>query len=1085
MSLLSNEIRRDDEAKCPDYFTNFSDYRFIVPDHFYLILQKQPTKPTYNRMKKNDISTSVIPAARPWSCRFLLLLMAGLLCLSLDAAAQSRIHGVVRDAAGQPIAGANILVVGTSVGTTTDISGGYTITVPKAGDKIAVSFIGYTTQVFTVGTQTTVNVELKEDSTALDDVVVVGYGVQKKASVTGSIASVKGNELKQAATANLSNALAGRMPGVIANTRSGEPGADGATIYIRGTGSLNNSSALIVIDGVANREGGFDRLNPNDIESITVLKDASAAIYGAQAANGVILITTKRGTSGKPTITYDGSFSLSQPTRLPNLMNAYQYMNYDDEANIFAGLNPTYENIKGGYLDGTINRNKYGDTDWFKATLRDFSPETRHSVSISGGTDNVKYYVSGAYTYQEPNFKNTVYNFQTAQIRSNIDAQISKNLKVGVEIAARQESRHNSIYSSSDFFYEVQQAPPFLYDYYPNGLPGAGLEKGNNLALYASGRETGYDKVKDLFLNTKASFDWQLPYITKGLSLGGFIAFDKRYRNQKTFMNQWDCYQYNDVTGEYDNLRSTTNSAHKININQNAANNWATTINLRVNYERTFGDHSISAFVAYEQYKIQGEGIEAYREGFISGKVDYLKAGGTDKQYGNGYSGIETLADGYINARQNIFGRINYSFKNRYLLEFTLRHDGSLNFPKAGRWGTFPGVSIGWRMGEEAFIKDNAPWINELKLRASWGQLGNDRVNQWQYLNMYWSGASSAFGDPGVTIPGFYPSYNPNTNITWEVVDTKNIGIEGNFWDGLLTFDMQYFHQKRSNILAHKNASVPDYTGLALPDQNFAKVTNQGFELELNHFNKVGDWTYHIGGNFSFVRNKINFIDEASTVPQWQKNEGHSMGAWMIYQSDGIYQNWDEIYNSPHMKGTMPGDIKYVDIDGNGEITDNDRVLTKYRITPEIVYGINMGFSWKGLELNMLWTGQANSLMVVRPMGFVKDQDFYDGRWISAELTPDAKYPRAYSQNDKINNIDSDFWLKDASFLRLKNLELAYTLPQRWTKKARMNTVRVYVTGNNLFTIDNIKLMDPESNNKSGMYYPQQRTYTLGVNISF
>lgn len=977
------------------------------------------------------------------------------------------------------------MVVGTTTGTITDGNGNYSLDVPKGGGKLSFSFIGYTPQEVVVGTQSTINAVLKEDSQALDEVVVVGYGTQKKASVTGSITSVKGEQLQQAATANLTNALAGRMAGVITNVRSGEPGNDGATINIRGTGTLKNNSALIVIDGVANREGGFDRLNPNDVESITVLKDASAAIYGAQAANGVILITTKRGTTGKPTITYDGSFSLSQPTRIPNLQNAYQYMNYEDEAKVFAGENPIYENIKGGYLDGTINRNKYADTDWFEATMRDFSPETKHSVSISGGNESVKYYVSGAYTYQEPNFKNTVYNFQTAQIRSNIDAQISKNLKVSVELSGRQEDRHNSIYSSNEFFSEIQMAPPFLYDYYPNGLPGSGLEKGNNLALYASGKDTGYDKVKDMFLNSKASFDWQLPYVTQGLSVGGFVAFDMRYRNQKTFMNQWDCYRYNDTTGEYDNERSTSNSAHKINLSQNAANNTATTLNLRINYARTFGDHSVSAFVAYEQFKTKGEGLGAYREGYISGRVDYLNAGGTDKQTGYGYTAIQSLSDGFIDARQNIFGRINYAYKNRYLVEFTLRHDGSLNFPKEGRWGTFPGVSVGWRLGEENFIKDNAPWINELKLRASWGQLGNDRVNQWQYLNMYYLGASSSFGDPGTTIPGFYPNYNPNTNITWEVVDTKNVGIEGNFWRGLLTFDLQYFHQKRSNILAHKNASVPGYTGLALPDQNFAKVTNQGIEVEMNHFNKIGDWTYHVGGNFSFVRNKINFIDEASAIPDWQRQEGHAMGTWLIYKSDGIFQNWDEIDETPHMKGTKPGDIRYVDTDENGEITDNDRVLSKYRVTPEIVYGINMGFSWKGLELNMLWTGQANSLMIVRPGGFVKDVAFYDGRWISEEETPNAKYPRAYSQNDKVNNVNSDFWMKSAAFLRLKNVELAYTLPQRWMTKAKMNSVRVFITGNNLFTIDDIKLMDPESNNTSGMYYPQQRTYTLGVNISF
>lgn len=409
--------------------------------------------------------------------------LSGEITASYSVSQQSQtVKGVVVDkSTGEPIIGANVVVKGTTNGVITDFDGNYTLDAP-VGSILVISYIGYQSiEVKAVaGVQ---QIRLGEDTQALEEVVVVGYGVQKKATVTGSVSTVKGSDLKTTGTANITNTFAGKLPGVVATNRSGEPGNDYSDILIRGKGSLNDNSPLIVIDGVANR-GGLERLNPSDIESVNVLKDASAAIYGAQAANGVILVTTKRGTSDKPTITYNGSFTLSGNTRTPDLMNAYQCMTWTDEIRKGNGQSPLYENIKGGYLDGTINRNQYGDTDWMDVVFRSVAPQTRHSLSVSGGSEKVKFYVSGDYSYQEPNYRNTSLDFQTGQVRSNIDAQISDNLKIGVDLAARREKRNNSVISTDDIFWEAFMAYPWLYDYYPNGLPGPGLANGNNLTRW-------------------------------------------------------------------------------------------------------------------------------------------------------------------------------------------------------------------------------------------------------------------------------------------------------------------------------------------------------------------------------------------------------------------------------------------------------------------------------------------------------------------------------------------------------------------------------------------------------------------------
>ncbi len=1006
----------------------------------------------------------------------LLLLFAGGTSVSGSTLAYSqqvrKISGIVKNTQGEPVIGANILEKGTSNGTITDINGLFTLRVsPNA--VIKVSYIGYTEQEIAIGNRNRLDIVMTEDTRLIDEVVVVGYGKQKKATVTGSIAQVSGTELKQSPAANLSNSLVGRLPGVIANNRSGEPGNDYSEIYIRGKGSLGDNSPLYVIDGVANR-GGIERLNPSDIESLTILKDASAAIYGAQAANGVILITTKRGSDSKPVITYEGNFGLSEHTRTPDLMNAYQYMVYDDEINAHFGRTQKYKDIKNGYLDGTIDPLQYANTDWMDVMFK-AAPQTQHSLSVRGGNDRVKYYMSGGYLYQEPGFKHTNLNFQTAQLRSNLDASITKDFTVTLELAMRQENRHNSNYDSGTFFWEGFHAYPFLPAYYPNGLPGPGLSWGNNLAILTSGK-TGYDKIKDTFINSKMAFDLKMPWILHGMYLSGYAAFDSHFRSEKKLMDMWDAYRYNPATKDYDNIRSTTGDGN-INLTQQFDDGHTTTLHLKLGYEKRFAEHSINAFIAYEQSKTKGDWFSAYRRDFLSDAVDYMFAGSDNLKDNNG--------SGSISARQNFFGRLSYGYKDRYLAEFTLRRDGSQNFSSDSRWGWFPGLSVGWRISEEKFFKDNIPQVDELKLKASWGKLGNDRVDPFQYVSTYDMSDGAAFGRDPQRQKGFTIGRVANPDITWEKVTTKNIGFESILFKQKLSFDLQYFYSMRKDILTPKQASIPDYTGLTLPDQNIGKISNQGIEASVSYRNKFKELGYYIGGNLTYAHNKIHFFDEAANVPDWQRRTGHSIDSWLVYKTDGIYQTQQEIDASPHLMNTQPGDIKYLDVDGDGSITSNDRVRIYESATPEIVYGINMGGTWKGFELNVLWTGQARAKQMIRPGSYNRDVTYFNNRWISATETPNARYPRAFERDDTFNSINSDFWLKDASFIRLKNIELAYNLPASFLKKMSISTLRLYVSGFNLFSIDHIKIQDPEGTNAGGMYYPQQRIYNVGVNISF
>lgn len=992
----------------------------------------------------------------------------------------STITGTVVDEMGDPLPGVNVMVKGILTGVITDIDGKYSINVSDKNTVLIYSFIGYQTQEIRVGDRYVINVRLNEQISEIDEVVVVGYGKQRKVTLTGSISTLKGKEIQQSPAVNISNNIVGRMTGVIANNRSGEPGNDWSDIFIRGKGTLGDNSPLYVIDGVANR-GNLERLNPSDVESVTVLKDASAAIYGAQAANGVILITTKRGETGKPVINYDGNFGVSQATRLPKLMNGYQYMVYKDEANRYDGLPEYFGDIKNNYLTGNIDGITLANTNWMDYLFRDVAPQTQHSISARGGNDRVKYFISGAYLYQEPLYKSTVgNNYNTLQLRSNIDASITKDLTVNLEIATRREDRFRSNYDSGKIFMETFNVYPYVPAYYPNGLPSAGISKGLNSAILTTGT-TGYYKNIDKFINTKVGFNLNMPWLIKGLSALGYIAFDSQTGKEKTFNDRWDAYQYvrDDNTGEYiyQNIREETNEQGSITLNQGAYDYETTSMHLRLSYEKKIKSHNVSAFVAYEQSKSNNDGISAYRRNFLTNQIQLLSYGGDELKDNSGWANHA--------ARQNVFSRVEYDYNSKYLASFTIRFDGSCNFPPGKRWGTFPSLSTGWRISEENFIKDNFDFMDNLKLRASWGIMGNDRIAPFQHLATYNLVSGANLGENPTRVQGFNEGVTPNTNITWETIHSKNIGIEGTFWKDMLSFDLNYFHARRTGILIAKNASVPSFTAISLPAMNLGKVNNQGIEIELGHRNKIRNVNYYINGNMTFARNKVVYMDEAIDTPEWQKRTGYSMDSWTVYMTDGIYQSWDEVYDSAHLINAQPGDIRYLDIDNDDQITSRDMVRIHQGNIPQIIFGVPMGMSWKGIDLNILWQGQGLAKQLILPQNLNIDVDYYNGRWISATETPNSKYPRAYNYEDPVNDRASQFWLKDASFLRLKSVELAYNFNSEFLKKRDIMNLRLYVSGFNLLCFDKIKIMDPESASTSGNYYPQTRVFNVGVNLSF
>ncbi|MEO5997481.1 MAG: SusC/RagA family TonB-linked outer membrane protein [Chitinophagaceae bacterium] len=817
---------------------------------------------------------------------------------------------------------------------------------------------------------------------------------------------------------------------------------------------------------------GWQRINSRDIESISVLKDASAAIYGARAANGVILITTKRGVTGKPIISYSANFGISQPTRLPELADAATLAQYINDLLVSQGQSKRYTDAEiQKFGDGSDPVN-YPNYNWYNDVIKKSTGQSQHNLSIRGGTEAVKYSASGSYTNEGGIFKDGVTKFKTYAIRSNLDARVNKYLKVGLDL---NNYFQNGDYARSNF--SALRQVPFYPVYWPNGLPSAGIEGGQNPAIEATSA-WGNDNNKVERIVIKVSFDLTIPWV-KGLGVDGYFAYNKDETERKLWQTPFTVYNYDKANDKY--IPVTGGGILLPQLTQSRADGRGTLYNLRLKYDKQFQDHHISTFIALEQSESFSSSFSAFRKNYLSQSIDELFAGSLIDQSTGGTS--------FESSRKNYFGRVSYGFRDKYLADFNFRYDGSSNFPKGNQWGFFPGASIAWRVSQEKFMKKNLAFITNLKLRASYGQIGNDAIAAFQNLRLYTLNALGyTTGIAQTATQGLAAGVSPNPNITWEVAKIKNIGLDASLWNGLLGFEVDVFNQTRSNILATRDLAVPAYTGLILPSENIGVVENKGIEVVVSHTQRFNNLSYKIAGNVAYAKSNVVNLSEPQNVPAWQKAQGHILQAELMYEAIGIFRTKEELAANPRWPGAKVGDLIYRDVNKNGVIDAADRVRTDKTNIPEVTFGLNLSMNYKNFSL---WANVAGATGVWQY--YLLDfristnnlAEVIRNRYTTGSM--DSKYPLlpTVSTESEPSGLHSTFWMRNASYARLKTLELSYTLPDLLLTKLRLSSLRVYLNGNNLFTVDKLKWVDPENISQNGSFYPQSKIYNVGVNVGF
>ena len=975
---------------------------------------------------------------------------------------QARIvTGIVTDKDGIPVIGANVVVKGTTNGTITDMDGKFSLEVPE-GATLEVSYIGYTSEVIRVGHQKNIDIMLREDSQILDEMVVVGYGTQKKVNLTGAVGSVNAEMLENRTTSSPINMLTGQIAGVTITQNTGQPGVDAGNLRIRGIGTLGNAEAMVVIDGV---ESSMDNVNPNDIESISVLKDAAAsAIYGVRAANGVILITTKRGTEGKPVVSYNGYVGWQAASRLPKFLDAYNYAVLLNEAYANDGASAPYSTEDLQKIQSGSDPDHFANSDQVDALLSENGLFHNHHLSVIGGNENVKYSLATGFHKKDGLMPNMSYN--RFNVRSNIDAKINKRLDVALNLSASRDDRQAPASSTvndpdTDMYYIMYHAfreTPVTPIQFSNGNYGLFLNEHNSVA---EARNSGTSHVYNSNFQGSASFNYK---IIDGLSLKGLAAATFYLKDTHVFQNKMDFYSA-DSEDPIKSTRSMVLNTDKKSLELN--------LQAYLNYEKTFGKHGITALLGYSQIHNEYRLLSASRKDLPSNNmIGEINAGDVTTQ--------ETEGTSVAYALRSVFGRFNYDYDSRYLFEANVRYDGSSRFPKNNRFGVFPSFSVGWRLSEESFF--HADWIDNLKIRASWGQLGNQEIDDYAFYNTYAFGYDYSFGNilySGISINDVMA----NTAITWEKTDQTDIGIDADFWGGKLSFTGDFFLKNTRAILLE--LPIPDLVGVDAPMQNAGKVRNTGIELALTHRNQINDFRYSASFNFSYVHNEITDLSGGDTPG---RSVGDPVDNIYGYICDGIFKSQEDIDNSPEqIWGAEPGDLKYRDLNGDGVVNQDDRTSLGTTF-PKINFGLRLNFEYKNFDLTALLQGAG---MV---KGVVWDEiakAFYNGgkvteswldRWTPDN--PDASYPRLTVSSSSRNYMTSSFWAQNASYLKMRNLQLGYSLPRHWLDNCGVSKVRLYCSIDNLFTISGFDGLDPEMATSSTCY-PLTKSYSFGINVSF
>lgn len=993
--------------------------------------------------------------------------------------------GIVKDATGETVIGASVVVKGTTNGTITGIDGDFTLSGVPKGSTLVISFVGYVTQEIKFNGQA-LDIVLKEDSKTLDEVVVVGYGVQKKVNLTGSVTAVGPEELTTHANTNLLATVQGQVPGVTIISR---PGSDPA-INMRGRGNLGTSAPLFVVDGAIADAGFFSSLDPNSIESISFLKDAaSSAIYGSRAAYGVVLVKTKGGKEGKVKVSYDGTVSLKFATYTPKVLGSEWYARLSNEAALNENPNtaslPYTEEAIQKFRDGS-DPDMYPNTNWYDLVLDDQAVMTKHSVSISGG-NKVKYYTSLGYMYDDkftPGSSSNRYN-----LISNLSSDVNDWLSW--------RSNINYIQNTSDTetggiaYVNLLTIPSTYVARQSNGEWGS-YEGGKPAALVNMQRnplrqleEGGWNKSKSE--NTLINLAVDIKPI-KGLVLTGemiYKAYDYKYRVYEA--NRPKIKDF--VTGAELN---STNTDSKMTYDWQE--NSRLTYNGLANYTWSNDIHSIGVLggISYEHYQYQKQ--KSYRKKFPTNGMTDINGGSSapEDMHTEGGTNEDKL--------MSYFARVNYSYKDRYLFEANLRADASSRFHKDNRWGIFPSFSAGWRVNQEEFMKD-IHWINNLKIRASWGQLGNiNNVGQYDYFSTYEQGDNYNFED--TVVNGIIEAKPANVGLGWETVTVTNIGVDFDIFNGLLSFTGDYYDKQTKDILM----SYPSPAEVGIPSkykvsQNIGKVSNKGIEIAITHNNRIGDFSYSIGGNITKNWNKVKDlgVNDPMIEDPWIKKVGYAIGTFYGYRSDGLLTQ-EDIDNGNYITdgNSKPnaGDIKYVDLDGDKKLTDKDRDYIGCDV-PDITYGINLSMQYKGFDLSVF--GQGVSGTKVRFYqeqawafsDYASPREYHLKRWTVENPNPNAAYPRIYpctSAHSTFNNKFSDFWLFDADYFRIKNITLGYTFQKNVVQSLGVEALKLYVAAENPFTIradHRMEDFDPETASGRGENTRGTTSLSFGVNLTF
>ncbi len=1049
-------------------------------------------------------------------------LLLPLLCLLGVSAlsAQTTVDGTISDAEGEPLIGVSVVAENTSTGTVTDVDGDFVLEVPAGTEALVFSYIGYQSVTEPIDGRASIDLTLSESSELLDEVVVVAYGTQKKVTITGAVASLQGTEVMSSPAVNATNSLAGRLPGLVVIQPSGEPGADAARVSIRGTNTLGNSSPLVVIDGIPDREGGFGLISPQDIESVSVLKDASAAIYGARAANGAILVTTKRGVEGRPTVTYDFNQGLSQPTVVPELADAVQYMSIMNELPIHRNIpaaewGAAWESIQstGTYdsptadvptlnaiyspelIDNHANNANpwtYPNTDWFGATLREWAPQSRHNLAVRGGSEALRYFASLGYVDQDAVYINSATRYKQYNLRANFDATVNPYVKTNLGIMLRREDRRYPTESSGAIFRMLMRGRPNEPAVWPNGLPGPDIENGQNPVVITTDATGNISNPRDL-AQLNGGVDLTNPWI-EGLTLSLVGAVDRTNEQARVWQTPWTLYSWDQTTYEADGVTPVLEGAIRSNFRDaRLAQSYNGVLNTNLTgllrYDVALGQGNLSLLAGATREKFTGSNFNAFRRNFISTAIDQLFAGGAEQQ--------NTGGNAYERTRLGYYGRAQYNFQQKYLAEFIWRYDGSYIFPEDQRFGFFPGFLAGWNVTEEDWLSLGG--LDYLKLRASYGEMGNDQVFYNGQLQEYAFLSSYSFGQypiGGVVQPTLVETVLANPDFTWERARNINFGIDATLFGGL-DVALDYFDNRRDQILIQETGSTPGSSGITtlLPPVNAGKVTNSGVEFALR-YNPTpnGEFRWNVGLNGGYARNKVLFLDEVPGAPDYQRQEGAPIGAYLIYENDGVFRDQAEIEaNTLDYSGVTnalkPGDLKFKDTNGDGVIDADDQVRIKKNQTPTFNFGVTFGLTAGPFDASLLLQGATGALGRLQTESgdignYLLHQ--YDNRWTIDN--PSSVDPRLASRGDTYftggpygNN---DYWLYSKNYVRLKNLEVGYRFGGN-AFGGFLESARVYLNGFNLLTVDKLGIFDPESESQTGVYYPQSRVLNAGFSVSF